>query len=128
MHARGSADKSKDGSVIRMFGTAQDITERKRMEEGVLKAQKLESVGLLAGGIAHDFNNILTIIIGSISLAKTDLAQGDDSSELLTEAERASKRAQTLTKQLLTFAKGEVPLKETASIKDLLKESSSFVL
>jgi two-component system cell cycle sensor histidine kinase/response regulator CckA len=128
MHARGSAVKSEYGITTRMFGTAQDITERKRMEEELLRAQKLESVGLLAGGIAHDFNNILTIIMGNISLAKTDLARGDDPSELLTEAERASKRAQTLTRQLLTFAKGGAPLKETASIKDILKESSSFVL
>jgi PAS domain S-box-containing protein len=108
--------------------TCEDITERKKIEEDFLKAQKLESVGLLAGGIAHDFNNILTIIMGNVSLAKTDLAQGDDPSELLTEAERASKRAQALTKQLLTFAKGGAPVKETASIKDILKESSSFAL
>jgi two-component system cell cycle sensor histidine kinase/response regulator CckA len=120
--------KDAQGKTVKTYGVNQDITVRKRLEEDLLRAQKLESVGLLAGGIAHDFNNILTIIMGNISLAKTDLARGDDPSELLTEAERASKRAQTLTKQLLTFAKGGAPLKETASIKDILKESSSFVL
>jgi two-component system cell cycle sensor histidine kinase/response regulator CckA len=120
--------KDAQGKTVKTYGVNQDITVRKRLEEDLLRAQKLESVGLLAGGIAHDFNNILTIIMGNISLAKTDLARGDDPSELLTEAERASKRAQTLTRQLLTFAKGGAPLKETASIKDILKESSSFVL
>jgi signal transduction histidine kinase/ActR/RegA family two-component response regulator len=116
------------GDITHYQGIVLDITERKRLEEELLRAQKLESVGLLAGGIAHDFNNILTIIMGNISLAKTDLAQGDDPSELLTEAERASKRAQTLTKQLLTFAKGGAPVKEITSLKDVIKETSLFVL
>ena len=120
--------KDSSGETKAVTVVSRNITERNRMEEELLRAQKLESVGLLAGGIAHDFNNILTIIMGNISLAKTDLAQGDDPSDLLTEAERASKRAQTLTKQLLTFAKGGAPVKETAFIQDILKESSSFVL
>ena len=90
-----------------------DITERKRMEEELLRAQKLESVGMLAGGIAHDFNNILTAILGNVSMAKNaGKAPEDDMFDLLTEAETASTRAQTLTGQLLTFAKGGAPVKE----------------
>ena len=104
------------------------ITERKKLEEDLLIAQKLEAVGILAGGIAHDFNNILTAIIGNISMAKMQARPEDEISHLLSEAETASIRAQTLTRQLLTFAKGGAPLKETASIKDILKTSSSFVL
>jgi len=128
MHARGSAVKSEDGSVTRMFGTAQDITKRKSLEEELLRAQKLESVGLLAGGIAHDFNNILTTILGNVSLAKMQMTPTGETFEMLSEAEKASIRAKTLTKQLLTFAKGGAPVKEPASIKDILKESPSFVL
>ena len=105
-----------------------DITEHKRLEEELLRAQKLESMGVLAGGIAHDFNNILTTILGNVSMAKTQVKPENEIFELLKEAETASIRAQTLTKQLLTFAKGGAPLKETASIKDILKESCSFVL
>ena len=105
-----------------------DITGRKKMEEELLRAQKLESVGLLAGGIAHDFNNILTTILGNVSMAKMQVTPEGDTFEMLSEAEKASIRAQKLTKQLLTFAKGGAPLKETASIKNILKESSSFVL
>ena len=105
-----------------------DITERKRLEEELLRAQKLESVGLLAGGIAHDFNNILTIILGNISMARMQVTSEGEIFEMLSEAEMASIRAQALTKQLLTFAKGGAPVKETASIKDILKESSLFVL
>ena len=106
----------------------QDITERKRLEEELLRAQKLESMGVLAGGIAHDFNNILTTILGNVSLAREKVDPDDEVFDLLMEAETASIRAQTLTRQLLTFAKGGSPVKETASISDILKESSLFVL
>ena len=106
----------------------QDITERKRMEEELLKAHKLESVGILAGGIAHDFNNILTAIIGNTSLAKNQVTPEDEIFDLLNEVEMASSRAQGLTKQLLTFAKGGIPIKETASIRDIIKESTLFAL
>jgi PAS domain S-box-containing protein len=105
-----------------------NISERKKLAEDLSTAQKLEAVGILAGGIAHDFNNILTAIIGNISLAKMQVSPEDKISHLLSEAESASIRAQTLTRQLLTFAKGGTPVQETASIKDILKSSSSFML
>ena len=110
------------------IASLQDISDHKRLEEEILKAQKLESVGLLAGGIAHDFNNILTTIIGNIAMAKMQVASEDELFEMLSEAEMASLRAQALTKQLLTFAKGGVPVKEIASIRDIIKESCLFVL
>jgi PAS domain S-box-containing protein len=120
--------RDKGGKPLYLMTTISDITERKRMEEELLKAHKLESVGILAGGIAHDFNNILTAIIGNISLAKNQVAPEDEIFDLLNEAEMASTRAQGLTKQLLTFAKGGTPVKETASIKDIIKESTLFAL
>ncbi len=120
--------KDSQGKTVRTYGVNQDITERKRMEEELLRAQKLESVGILAGGIAHDFNNILTAIIGNISLAKHLVTPEDEIFDLLNEAEMASTGAQGLTKQLLTFAKGGTPIKETASIKDIIKESATFAL
>jgi len=120
--------RSITGEINGVLGTYMDITERKKMEEELLRIQKLESVGLLAGGIAHDFNNILTTILGNVSLARMQVNPEDDLYELLREAETASIRAQTLTRQLLTFAKGGAPLKEIASIKNILKESCSFML
>jgi PAS domain S-box-containing protein len=117
-----------EGAFLGYRGSNRDITERKRMEEVSLRIQKLESVGLLAGGIAHDFNNILTVIFGNVGMAKRQAASEDEIYRMLSEAEMASVRAQALTQQLLTFAKGGAPVRETASIKDLLKESSSFAL
>ena len=81
-----------------------------------LRARKIESVGLLAGGIAHDFNNLLTGILGNISLAKMFAASDERIVKRLVEAERACQRATGLTQQLLTFAKGGAPVRQTVCI------------
>jgi signal transduction histidine kinase/ActR/RegA family two-component response regulator len=106
----------------------QELVIRKKMEEEVLRTQKLESIGLLAGGIAHDFNNLLTVIIGNISLAKTLASDQETIHMVLKDAESASLRAKDLTRQLLTFSKGGAPLKKPASIAGLIKESVRFAL
>jgi two-component system cell cycle sensor histidine kinase/response regulator CckA len=98
------------------------------MREDALKAQKLESLGLLAGGIAHDFNNILTAILGNINLAKMNATPGDRVFERLAEAERGTRRAESLTQQLLTFSKGGAPIKKSGPIVSLLKECAEFSL
>ena len=116
------------GRVVGLLGTYEDITERKMMEEELLRAQKLESLGILAGGIAHDFNNLLTAILGNISLAKSYEDSQDKLAKRLSEAERASLRARDLTQQLLTFAKGGIPIKTTTCVRELLKESSEFAV
>ena len=116
------------GKIVGSLGTLQDITERKHMEDELLKAKKLESVGILAGGIAHDFNNLLTAILGNVSLAKTMLSPEDDVFERLTEAEKASYRAQKLTQQLLTFSKGGAPIKQIENISEIVRETMIFSL
>ncbi len=105
-----------------------DITDRRRIEGELHKAQRLESLGLLAGGIAHDFNNILTSIIGNIALAKMDIDAESEPFESLSDAEKASYRAKDLTLQLLTFSRGGAPLKRTVSIVELLQETVTFTL
>jgi PAS domain S-box-containing protein len=134
----------KDGSIIWTFGNIStlihplygkvwvniknDITEKRKMEEELVKIQKLESLGLLAGGIAHDFNNILTGILGNISLAKTWTNPEDRVFQRLAEAEKASQRATELARQLLTFAKGGAPVKKTTAIPEILENSVKFAL
>ncbi len=105
-----------------------DSTESHRMKEESFRAQKLESLGILAGGIAHDFNNSLTAILGNINLAKLRATSGDPLFQRLVEAERACSRAKSLTDQLLTFAKGGAPVKRVGSVASLLKESIAFAL
>ena len=111
-----------------IIANCRDITDRKKIEEELYKAQKLESLGLLAGGIAHDFNNILTSIIGNIALAKIDIDAESEAFESLTDAEKASYRAKDLTLQLLTFSRGGSPIKKTISLVELIQETIIFTL
>lgn len=112
----------------RFVASLLDVTERKKMEDELLKVKKLESIGILAGGIAHDFNNILTAILGNVSLAKMYAGPGDKVYERLTEAEKGAVRAQELTRQLLTFSKGGAPVKRPTAIGELIRDTASFVL
>ena len=111
-----------------LFAFFRDVTERKRMEEEIQRAQKLESLGVLAGGLAHDFNNLLTGILGNITMAKMYLDSPDKVKEKLEQTEKASIRASNLTQQLLAFSKGGVLIKKTTSIGELIRESSDFAL
>ena len=105
-----------------------DETEKLRAEQDSFRTLKLESVGVLAGGIAHDFNNILAAILGNIELAQCYTDPSSKAYPLLSTAQKASIRAKDLTQQLLTFSKGGEPIKETASIGQVIKESADFVL
>jgi len=107
---------------------ANDITKQKMMKENMLRAQKLESLGVLAGGLAHDFNNLLTAILGNISLAKLNTPHGESVSRYLETAEQATSRAQSLTQQLLTFARGGSPVKQPLSAKKLIVDSAGFAI
>lgn len=105
-----------------------EISERKKIQEELIKARKLESLGILAGGIAHDFNNLLTAILGNISLSKLYSNADDEIYESLIEAENASLRARELTYQLLTFAKGGAPIKKIINVNDVIRDSVKFTL
>jgi PAS domain S-box-containing protein len=105
-----------------------DISARKHAEEEMQRFDKLQSIGILAGGIAHDFNNILQGLYGNISLAKEDLPNDHTSYLSLEEAEKSMTRAVRLTKQLLTFAKGGAPIKETFDLRPEIEETARFDL
>jgi PAS domain S-box-containing protein len=105
-----------------------DITAKRRIEEELLKIEKLGSIGILAGGIAHDFNNILTAILGNISVAKMYLNAKTKVFDRLSDAEKACLRAQGLTQQLLTFSKGGAPIKKLCVLSELLRESCQFAI
>jgi PAS domain S-box-containing protein len=128
VHALASPIKRTDGKIIGYVGTVEDITEIQQARQEMLKAQKLESLGLMAGGIAHDFNNILTSILGNVSLARLQLDDPEKVSARLESAEKAAARARDLTQQLLTFSKGGEPIKKTIAIRGLLKEAAEFAL
>ncbi len=120
--------KFEDGKPLYTQCIFRDVTEKKKMEEELIKAQKLESIGVFAGGIAHDFNNLLQAITGNISLAKIHISPTNKAYERLEKTEKASILAQNLTQQLLTFSKGGDPIKTVTSIAEILEESTSFSL
>ena len=95
-----------DGVLRGYAKIVRDFTERRRLDEAVRESQKLESVGVLAAGVAHDFNNVLTAIIGNLSLAQNAPAGTTfgEVAPLLSEAERAARRAAELVTQLLNYA------------------------
>ena len=94
-----------DGRPARMYGTMDDITEQRALEEQYRQAQKMETVGTLAGGIAHDFNNALTGVIGHIALVEDEMAADDPRSHHLRVARRAAHRCAELTRGLLAFSR-----------------------
>jgi len=106
----------------------QEVAERERMETELTRAQKLESLGLLAGGIAHDFNNLLGAIMGNLSLAMLDVDPANPASHQLAKAEQASLRAQELTRQLLTFSRGGAPVKKLIALAGVISEAAGFAL
>ena len=114
---------SHDGSHSGVVTVFRDITLEQRTEEELQKASKLESVALLAGGIAHDFNNMLTAILGHLSLAKmTD----EPPHRVLETVEKACIYATDLTRQLLTFSKGNDPVRHREDVAALVEESVRF--
>jgi len=124
----GAPIRDKTNKIIGVVLVFRDVTISRKMEQEVLKIKKLESVGILAGGIAHDFNNILAAILGNISLSLMYINTDDKIYNLLWEAEKATLRAKNLTQQLLTFSRGGEPVKKIASITEVIKDSSDFVL
>lgn len=118
-----------DGKIRGFRGIIRDITDKNKMEMELLRARKLEAIGILAGGIAHDYNNVLTAILGNISLAKMEV-DPDNSSlmEVLNDAEVASLKAVELTRRLSTFARGGKPERQVIDYSEPLRSIVDSVL
>src|SRR5690606_14451195 len=87
-----------------------------KLHDHLHRANRLESLGLLAGGIAHDFNNLLTVVLGNLSLLRFDIPADTEAEQNLSEAESAVQRAKRLTMQLLTFSKGGSPVRSAEDL------------
>jgi len=100
----------------------QDITQRKRAEDQLLQAQKMEAIGTLAGGVAHDFNNLLTVILGYSELALSELSDTDPNRVRFQQIESSAETGAALTKQLLLFSRKRVISKQIVDLREIVVE------
>jgi signal transduction histidine kinase len=104
-----------------------EAAERASIEEQLRQSQKLEAIGQLTGGIAHDFNNILTVVMGSIERATTKIDDPDKIRPALDNAMAASKRAEFLIAQLLTFARSQRMVIERQDINAITRDMIGLI-
>jgi two-component system cell cycle sensor histidine kinase/response regulator CckA len=107
------------GEVVRIVGTAEDITARRQLEEQFRQAQKMEAIGRLAGGVAHDFNNLLMVIHGYGSLLMTGQTP-ETAAEAAREIVQATERAARLTRQLLAFSRRQVMQAQWVDLNEIV--------
>ena len=118
-----------EGEEPLLFRIDIDLSDRKRIEDELLNAKKLEAIGVLAGGIAHDFNNLIFVIMGNISMAQMKFSvNAPEATRHLAEAEKACLRAKDLTQKFITFSSGGGPLKKNISIRELVENVVSLIL
>jgi PAS domain S-box-containing protein len=118
----------KDSNIIGVVLVFRDTTEKQKMLDHMQRADKLQSLGVLAGGLAHDFNNLLGGIFGYLEMALQHVGTNEKTRRYIEKSLTTFNRAKDLTQQLLTFAKGGVPNRKTGSIAPVLRDNTQFAL
>ncbi len=116
-----------DGKPVGFTGIFTDISERRELQEQLLQAMKMESIGRLAGGVAHDFNNLLTAILGNAELAMLELPPDAEAREAIAEIAKAGQRASSLTRQLLAFASKQIVAPVRLSLSTVVSDSERML-
>ena len=106
LSGRAASGTEEEGEVLELI--AEDITEKRQLEEQFRQAQKMEAVGRLAGGVAHDFNNLIMVINGYTEVLLGQLEAGGDMHQKVENIQQAADRAATLTRQLLAFSRKQL--------------------
>jgi PAS domain S-box-containing protein len=117
-----SVGESREGDEVFFVGIIHDLTQRKRTEEQLAQAQKMETVGQLSGGIAHDFNNLLTVILGNTEALGERLRARPDLKALCDGVFAAGQRGAELTKHLLAFGRRQVLQPVAIDCNEMLKD------
>ena len=120
--AGGGVNRLADPAVAGIVVNVRDITDRRKLEEQLRQAQKMEAVGQLAGGVAHDFNNLLTAILGYCQLMLDEIPEEDPLRLDLLEIQAAGDRAASLTRQLLAFSRRQMLQPQVVDINMLVTQ------
>lgn len=126
IESQGSVIRGSDGKVSNVIVVSRDVTDKKTLEQQLLRAQRLESLGTLAGGIAHDLNNVLAPILLSIELLKKSVA-GPEAQKTLKTLEQSAGRGRDIIKQVLTFARGIAGERGLLQVRHIVTETLAIV-
>ncbi|WP_342151912.1 MHYT domain-containing protein [Methylorubrum sp. SB2] len=114
-------ERDAEGEFLRALGGIVDVTARRRAEEALRQAQKMEAVGRLTGGIAHDFNNLLAVVIANLDLLRRRLPNDPRLTRLIEHAIQGAERGASLTQRMLSFARRQSLRPEPVSPPDLVR-------
>jgi PAS domain S-box-containing protein len=119
--AAATVERDGEGRFLHVLGGLTDVTDRRRAEEALREAQKIEAIGQLTGGVAHDFNNLLAVIIGNLDLLGRRIAGEPRTQRLIDSAMEAARRGATLTQRLLAFARRQDLRPEKVDVPALVR-------
>jgi PAS domain S-box-containing protein len=117
----GRVERDPEGRFLHVLGGVVDVTARKRVEEALRQAQKIEAVGHLTGGVAHDFNNLLAVVLGNLELLRKRVPDDPKITRLLDNAVQGAQRGAALTQRMLAFARRQDLTPEPVDIPDLVR-------
>lgn len=126
VHCNSQPRRQGDGSIV-WSGVAIDTSERKRAEEELHEARKMEAVGQLTGGLAHDFNNLLAVVGGNLELLEEDLADRPRLQAMATKARRTALRGSEVTQRLLAFARRQPLSPRVVDVNELIDRTAELL-
>ena len=118
VHVISSMVSSPAGLPLYRISVIQNTTERKRVEDQLKQAQKMEAIGRLAGGVAHDFNTLLNVMLGYSELLLSELPEGDERRERVVQIKSSGEAGAMLTRQLLAFSRKQATAEEVLDLRE----------